>query len=250
MRPVRKADNLPPFCAVVTKSGSLNFLEHSGPVQACNGTALSLLQSVWILRCLLLCTLGVQFCLYDRIWYLFSANGWQLWSVNLWKCRKETAIYKRRNNTQSNTKTQNTQYRKQTYKTRKQRKKNIKKNISRIISNWQIEVNNNDTPHCTEPTYSYITVYQWQYIAPQIISVVVWNSLWTRRFLTIEAPRSFETSRTIDAMTGRHIAENLNPRRHDCADLKSRKYRFQLYVPVTVHREQSVKKEYQQDATI
>jgi len=36
---VRKADNLSPFCAVVTKSGNLNFLEPSGPVQACNGTA-------------------------------------------------------------------------------------------------------------------------------------------------------------------------------------------------------------------
>ena len=35
-----KADNLPPSCAVVTKSGDLNFLEPSGPVQACNGTAL------------------------------------------------------------------------------------------------------------------------------------------------------------------------------------------------------------------
>jgi hypothetical protein len=31
---------LPPSCVVVTKSGSLNFLEPSGPVQACNGTAL------------------------------------------------------------------------------------------------------------------------------------------------------------------------------------------------------------------
>jgi len=37
---VRKADNLPLSCAVFTKSGSLNFLEPSGPVQACNGTAL------------------------------------------------------------------------------------------------------------------------------------------------------------------------------------------------------------------
>ena len=37
---MRKADNLPPSCAVVTKSGNLNFLEPSGPVQACNGTAL------------------------------------------------------------------------------------------------------------------------------------------------------------------------------------------------------------------
>jgi len=31
---------LPPSCAVVTKSWNLNFLEPSGPVQACNGTAL------------------------------------------------------------------------------------------------------------------------------------------------------------------------------------------------------------------
>jgi len=39
---VRKADNLPQSCAVVTKSGSLNLLESSGPVQACNGIALPL----------------------------------------------------------------------------------------------------------------------------------------------------------------------------------------------------------------
>ena len=37
-----KADNLPPSRAVVTKSGNLNFLEHSGPLQACNGTAFAL----------------------------------------------------------------------------------------------------------------------------------------------------------------------------------------------------------------
>ena len=37
---MRKADNLPPSCAVVTKPGNLNFLEPSEPVQACNGTAL------------------------------------------------------------------------------------------------------------------------------------------------------------------------------------------------------------------
>ena len=41
-RPVRKADNLPPSCAVVTKSGDLNFLEPSGPLRACNGAALPL----------------------------------------------------------------------------------------------------------------------------------------------------------------------------------------------------------------
>jgi len=39
---VRKTDNLPPSCAVVTKSGNLNFLEPSGPLRACNGTALPL----------------------------------------------------------------------------------------------------------------------------------------------------------------------------------------------------------------
>ena len=37
---MRKADNLPPSCAVVTKSGSPKFLEPSGPVQACNVTDL------------------------------------------------------------------------------------------------------------------------------------------------------------------------------------------------------------------
>jgi hypothetical protein len=40
--PVRKTGNLPPFCAVVTKSGNLNFLEPSGPLRVCNGTALPL----------------------------------------------------------------------------------------------------------------------------------------------------------------------------------------------------------------
>jgi len=32
---------LPPSCAVVMKSRNLNFLESSGPLQACNGTALA-----------------------------------------------------------------------------------------------------------------------------------------------------------------------------------------------------------------
>ena len=42
MWPVRKADNLPSSCAVVMKSGNLNFLEPFGPIQACNGTALNI----------------------------------------------------------------------------------------------------------------------------------------------------------------------------------------------------------------
>ena len=33
---------LPPSCAVFMKSGNLNFLEPSGPLQTCNGTALPL----------------------------------------------------------------------------------------------------------------------------------------------------------------------------------------------------------------
>ena len=37
---MRKADNLTPSCAIVTKSGNRNFLEPSGPVQACKGTDL------------------------------------------------------------------------------------------------------------------------------------------------------------------------------------------------------------------
>jgi len=39
---------LPPSCAVVVKSGNLNFLETSGPLQACNGTALPLYIYIYI----------------------------------------------------------------------------------------------------------------------------------------------------------------------------------------------------------
>ena len=38
----RKADNLPQSCALVCKSGTLKYLERSGPAQAYNGTALNL----------------------------------------------------------------------------------------------------------------------------------------------------------------------------------------------------------------
>ena len=33
--------NLPPSCTVAMKSGNLDFMEPSGPLQACNGTAAS-----------------------------------------------------------------------------------------------------------------------------------------------------------------------------------------------------------------
>ena len=39
---MRKADDVPPICAVVTKSEKLNFLEPSGPLRACNESDLPL----------------------------------------------------------------------------------------------------------------------------------------------------------------------------------------------------------------
>ena len=49
---MRKADNLPPYCAVVKKSRSLNFLDRSGPPMACNGSALPLPVSSWpVMEC-------------------------------------------------------------------------------------------------------------------------------------------------------------------------------------------------------
>ena len=39
---MRRLTTLPPSYAVVTKSGNLNFLEHSLPLQVCNGTDLPL----------------------------------------------------------------------------------------------------------------------------------------------------------------------------------------------------------------
>ena len=41
-RPVRKTDNLTTILCLVLKSGNLNFLEPSGPLHVCNGTALHL----------------------------------------------------------------------------------------------------------------------------------------------------------------------------------------------------------------
>ena len=56
---MRKADDLPPSCAVVTKSRNLTFLEPSGLVQACKGTALPLPLPLLIIQvCILLELLG------------------------------------------------------------------------------------------------------------------------------------------------------------------------------------------------
>ena len=48
---MRKADNLPPSCAVVTKSGNLNFLEPSGLLQASNGSAFYLQRALCVCVC-------------------------------------------------------------------------------------------------------------------------------------------------------------------------------------------------------
>ena len=58
---MRKHDNVPPSRAVVTKSGSLNFLEPSGPVQACNGTALPFFIYMYLGMCVQVC---IYVCMY------------------------------------------------------------------------------------------------------------------------------------------------------------------------------------------
>jgi hypothetical protein len=52
---------LPPSCAVVMKSGNLDFLEPSGSLQACNGTALRLPLQDPIVSALTECTNTVVF---------------------------------------------------------------------------------------------------------------------------------------------------------------------------------------------
>jgi len=42
--------NLQPSCAVVMKSGNLNFLQPSGPLQTCNGTALTFINILNLLQ--------------------------------------------------------------------------------------------------------------------------------------------------------------------------------------------------------
>ena len=51
---------LPPPCAVAMKSGNLKFLEPSGPLQACNGTALPFYIGTW----LLVINYGIHICVF------------------------------------------------------------------------------------------------------------------------------------------------------------------------------------------
>jgi len=71
--------------------------------------------------------------IYNDIHCNWVSGRWQ-WSVNLYKNRKETAIYKRRN-TQNNTKTQNSQTENIHTKQENKHKKNIKTHKS---SNYMI----------------------------------------------------------------------------------------------------------------
>jgi len=56
-----------------------------------------------------------------------------------------------------------------------------------------------------------------------------------------------DTERGITDVAGQPIGSNYQPTQRNTQDQRTP---HTLYVPVTVHREQSVKKEYQQDATI
>ena len=84
---MRKAENLPPSCAVVTKSGNLNFLEPSGPVHACNETALPLPLHVYQQN-----INKIEACCNATVWSRQIQRRWQglvilhggkyLWAVN------------------------------------------------------------------------------------------------------------------------------------------------------------------------
>jgi hypothetical protein len=85
MRLVRKADNLQPSCAVVTKSGNLNFLEPSGSVQVSNGTALPLPVPAELYLCqngYVPYTIGSQ---YREIMWLEKETCHSSCSLYLWK---------------------------------------------------------------------------------------------------------------------------------------------------------------------
>jgi len=74
---VRKADNLPPSCAADMKSGDLNILEHSGPLQDCNGNALP---SV-CLRKEGVAVFGGRFNVDIRkVWFIFICTAYQCYN--------------------------------------------------------------------------------------------------------------------------------------------------------------------------
>jgi hypothetical protein len=85
------------------KCGNLNFLEHSGPLQACNGTALPYLsqavvfiQSKTNLRCICFYLLYLPKLLLHKPMYLKCSIPWQIPTEILFKFLKTYANYKRR----------------------------------------------------------------------------------------------------------------------------------------------------------
>jgi hypothetical protein len=88
---------LQPSFAVVMKSGNLNFLEHSGPLQGCMGTALPLPLYIYIyvsnkteyiyiyIRCILVCNIQD----YQKVWFY---NKERLPPCSFWHLEIETNI--------------------------------------------------------------------------------------------------------------------------------------------------------------
>jgi len=74
--------SLPLSYAVVMKSGDLNFLETSGPLQACNGTA-------WSWECQIRKYNFTTFCINHNLFKLWSSGSWH--NVSLWvvACNRE-----------------------------------------------------------------------------------------------------------------------------------------------------------------
>ena len=89
---VKAAGALPPSCAVVTKSGNIKFLESSGPLQACNGIALTfyLVRGIglcpfcgrWCIGCMI--SYFLLYCLLWNLIYLFITKFFSHWRVKDW----------------------------------------------------------------------------------------------------------------------------------------------------------------------
>jgi len=60
---------LPPSCAVVMKSGNLNFLGPSGPLQACSGTDLPLIYLLIII--IIIIIIIINWVVLDYIFYIY-----------------------------------------------------------------------------------------------------------------------------------------------------------------------------------
>jgi len=101
---VHKADNLPPSCAVVTKSGNRNFLESSGPLRACNGTdlpftVLSFLFSLSIFRPFLFpfafyfCVRFLVQCLSSVFLHVFLSPSFTFASIISWLTSSPSPLF-------------------------------------------------------------------------------------------------------------------------------------------------------------